>query len=60
MEYGETAGNFDIIIVNDLLENAYIDLRNFILPEIEKLTRYLKCGEYRTKAALPYALECTF
>ena len=39
MEYGETAGNFDIVIVNDKLENAYLDLRNFVLPEIEKLTR---------------------
>ena len=39
MEYGETPGNFDIIIVNDRLENAYLDLRNFIMPEIEKLTR---------------------
>ena len=56
MEYGETTGNFDIIIVNDQLENAYIDLRNFILPEIEKLTRYLTCGAFGTKTPLPYAL----
>ena len=44
MEYGEIPGNFDIIIVNDRLERAYLDLRNFILPEIEKLTRYSAGG----------------
>ncbi|XP_050450382.1 guanylate kinase isoform X2 [Cataglyphis hispanica] len=31
LEYGETPGNFDIIIENDNLENAYEILRNFIL-----------------------------
>ncbi len=37
MEYGETEGNFDIIIVNDDLETAYIKLRDFVIPELEKL-----------------------
>ena len=37
MEYGETEGNFDIIIVNDDLETAYTKLRDFIIPELEKL-----------------------
>ena len=37
MEYGETEGNFDIIIVNDDLETAYVQLRDFIIPELEKL-----------------------
>ena len=37
MDYGETEGNFDIIIVNDDLETAYIQLREFVIPELEKL-----------------------
>jgi len=37
MEYGETKGNFDTIIVNDSLENAYSALRTFILPDIEAI-----------------------
>jgi len=37
MEYGETEGNFDIIIVNDDLEAAYVKLREFVIPELEKL-----------------------
>ena len=35
MDYGETEGNFDIIIVNDDLDRAYADLRQFMLPKIE-------------------------
>jgi len=31
LEYGETPGNFDIILVNDDIEDAYANLRNFIL-----------------------------
>ncbi|CAL1689724.1 unnamed protein product [Lasius platythorax] len=31
LEYGETPGNFDVIIENDNLEKAYEILRNFIL-----------------------------
>ena len=37
MEYGEEEGNFDIIIVNDDLEAAYIQLRDFVIPELERL-----------------------
>ena len=37
MSYGEEEGNFDIIIVNDDLETAYQKLREFVLPEIEKI-----------------------
>ncbi|XP_018405608.1 PREDICTED: guanylate kinase isoform X1 [Cyphomyrmex costatus] len=31
LEYGETPGNFDVVIENDNLEKAYEILRNFIL-----------------------------
>ena len=37
MEYGEEEGNFDIIIVNDDLETAYVQLRDFMIPELERL-----------------------
>ena len=37
MEYGEEEGNFDVIIVNDDLETAYVNLRDFVMPELEKL-----------------------
>jgi hypothetical protein len=37
MAYGEEEGNFDIIIVNDDLDSAYQKLREFVLPEIEKI-----------------------
>ena len=37
MEYGEAEGNFDTIIVNDDLETAYHNLRDFIMPEINKI-----------------------
>ena len=37
LEYGETEGNFDVIIVNDDLESAYAKLKEFIVPELEKL-----------------------
>ena len=37
MEYGEEDGNFDIVIVNDDLETAYIELRDFVMPQLEKL-----------------------
>ena len=37
MEYGEAEGNFDIIIVNDDLEAAYVKLRDFVIPELEKI-----------------------
>lgn len=35
--YGETPGNFDIIIVNDDLEEAYLKLREFLLPFIQSI-----------------------
>jgi len=38
MEYGETPGNFDIVIVNDDLEKAFQELRTFMLPKISLLT----------------------
>jgi guanylate kinase len=39
MEYGETPGNFDIIIVNDDLEKAYQELRTFMLPKLSPLLK---------------------
>ena len=39
MEYGEKEGNFHTIIVNDTLEAAYCKLKEFVLPDIEKLMR---------------------
>ena len=40
MEYGETPGNFDTIIINDDLNNAYKALKSFIIPDIRKLMTY--------------------
>ena len=37
LEYGEEKGNFDKIIVNDDLQNAYKSLKDFILPDIRPL-----------------------
>jgi guanylate kinase len=37
MSYGEEAGNFNIVIVNDDLDTAYQKLRDFVLPEVEKI-----------------------
>ena len=34
MDYGETEGNFHRVIVNDELEAAYSELREFMLPKI--------------------------
>ena len=34
MDYGDTEGNFDLVIVNDELEAAYSELRQFMLPKI--------------------------
>ena len=39
IEYGEEEGNFDIIIVNDDLETAYGQLREFMLKHTESLTK---------------------
>ena len=37
MDYGEAEGNFHVIIVNDTIEAAYAQLRQFVLPDIEQL-----------------------
>eukprot|EP00092_Neocalanus_flemingeri_P060246 GFUD01072191.1.p1 GENE.GFUD01072191.1~~GFUD01072191.1.p1 ORF type:complete len:241 (-),score=55.45 GFUD01072191.1:61-783(-) len=37
MVYGETPGNFDLVIVNDELEKAYSELRSYMIPKIEVL-----------------------
>jgi len=34
IDYGDTEGNFDLVIVNDELEAAYSELREFMLPKI--------------------------
>ena len=34
MEYGEEEGNFDVVIVNDDLDAAYGELREFAKPEL--------------------------
>lgn len=31
LEYGEAPGNFDVVLINDDVEEAYSNLRNFIL-----------------------------
>ncbi|KAG8226092.1 hypothetical protein J437_LFUL006399 [Ladona fulva] len=37
LEYGERPGNFDLVLINDVIDKAYEELRAFILPEIQKL-----------------------
>ena len=37
MEYGEKKGTFNIVIINDDLDSAYEQLRDFILPDIQAL-----------------------
>ena len=34
IEYGETPGNFDIVIENWIIDQAYHELRTFMLPHI--------------------------
>ena len=34
IEYGTTPGNFDIVIENHIIEDAYSELRQFLLPHI--------------------------
>ncbi|KAL5278955.1 GUK1 family protein [Megaselia abdita] len=36
MAYGQAPGNFDIIVVNDDLDRAYEEFRNFIVTSIQK------------------------
>lgn len=35
--YGSVPGNFDIVLYNDDVDQAYENLRNFILPDVEQL-----------------------
>jgi len=44
IEYGETPGNFDLVIVNDKVDEAYAKLKNFLLPDIEQLQKCLAAG----------------
>ena len=37
MEYGEEDGNFDVVIVNDNLEKAYREMKQFLLPIIDQV-----------------------
>jgi len=39
MDYGLVPGNFDVIIVNDNLDDAYAKLRTFVLPEVHRTKR---------------------
>lgn len=39
MEYGEQESNFDRVIINDDLDRAYQELREFIQPTIEEMKR---------------------
>lgn len=36
LAFGEEPGNFDVIIVNDDLEECYKKLREFVLPEVRR------------------------
>ena len=36
LAFGEEPGNFDVVIVNDDLEEAYKKLREFVLPEVRR------------------------
>jgi len=40
MEYGEGEDNFHLVIVNDEVERAYAELKQFMLPSIEKLKSF--------------------
>ena len=35
--YGSVPGNFDIVLYNDDVDQAYEKLRNFMLPDVEQL-----------------------
>jgi len=37
MDYGNSPGNFDVVIVNDNVDEAYSKLRTFILPDVTKM-----------------------
>lgn len=38
MDYGKEPGNFDIVIINEDLDDAYSKLKTFLEPEMEKIT----------------------
>ena len=39
MEYGEEDGNFDTVIVNDDLDTAYQNLKDFLIESFEELNK---------------------
>eukprot|EP00088_Acartia_fossae_P010556 TRINITY_DN15284_c0_g1_i1.p1 TRINITY_DN15284_c0_g1~~TRINITY_DN15284_c0_g1_i1.p1 ORF type:complete len:239 (+),score=57.83 TRINITY_DN15284_c0_g1_i1:93-809(+) len=39
LEYGETEGNFDIIIVNDEVDKAYAALKQFVIQDLDKIRK---------------------
>jgi guanylate kinase len=39
LDYGREPGNFDALVVNDCVEQAYRSLRDFILQDIEELKK---------------------
>ena len=39
MEYGEEDGNFDTVIVNDDLDTAYQNLKDFLIENFEELNK---------------------
>jgi len=39
LEYGETDGNFDIIIINDEVEKAYSALKQFVIQDLENIRK---------------------
>lgn len=39
MEYGNEPGNFDVVIVNDQLDKAYNELKEFLLPYIQEVQK---------------------
>jgi len=45
LEYGRAEGNFDLRLVNDQVEKAYAQLREFMLPTLAKLKEEVTSGE---------------
>jgi len=45
LEYGRAEGNFDLRLVNDQVEKAYAQLREFMLPTLAKLEEEGTSGE---------------
>jgi len=46
MEYGETPGNFDLIIVNDDVEAAGNKMMDFLKPHVETLLKELAAADH--------------